>query len=729
MRAPCTFLRPMCVSILLVLAACTEALGTLGRPVNLIALTPAAASITPGSTLPVAALALDVDGYPLPDRAITWTSSDPAVATVTSTSVVTGVVTGLTAGTATITAASEGHSNTAIVTVVPQSIDTIVVAPVSASVTVGQTLQLSAVAKDVAGGVLEGRNIAWSSSNSSIATVSSTGLVTAIAAGITGITASGGGEQTTATITVLAPVTAPVASVVVTPSTAGVLVGQAVQLTATPLDAGGVPLTGRTVTWASSNLSIATVSSNGLVSGIATGVATITAVSETAQGLSTVTVTSPTANTSPATVANLTATSSTDRSVTLSFTEVSDGLGLPASYDVRFMPAPFSWGQAKPVTQGTCSTPMAGTAVGAQRSCTVEGLSASTSYQFQLVAFRGTLNVNAVFGSLSNVANGATTGSTAPVASVMVTPTAVTLGIGATQQFAAVLRDADGNLLTGRTISWSSSNPLVASVGSSGLVTTLAEGTATISAISEGKTGTASATVTTTAASLWPNEPVGFTVVRDAPWNTVPPSGWSAAYNEDQLATVVADASAPHSPSNVLQFRYPQGFVGGSAPATIYAANLDAKEYFVGLWWKPSSPWHGHPSSINKILFFYTASRADVVATMYGPNGGPYHVRVVTQGMPSSGTYLTQNVNVVPVVLGKWHRIEMYLKYDSYYGAGDGVIRWWVNGILVGNHVGLSFPNDAGFREFQLSPTWGGISASKAQQDYFWYDHVYLSRR
>jgi hypothetical protein len=111
---------------------------------------------------------------------------------------------------------------------------------------------------------------------------------------------------------------------------------------------------------------------------------------------------------SPGTVTDLGVASVTNNSATLSFTEVHDGTGQPAKYYVRFAVAPISWGTATDVSQGTCQVPMAGTVIGARRTCTVLGLSPSTTYQFQLVAFRGTLNVDAVFGELSNVATGTT---------------------------------------------------------------------------------------------------------------------------------------------------------------------------------------------------------------------------------------------------------------------------------------------------------------------------------
>ena len=731
MRSLCHSSRSMLgTSLIVVLSACAEALLVTEEPVASVSVTPAAASIIVGSVLPVAGMPLDAAGYPLVDRAMIWTTSDPDVATVVPTSVVTASVTALTPGSATVTASSEGYSNTVQVTVTSQSIDTIVVVPPSGSVSIGQTLQLSATPKDAGGTALTGRTIAWSSSNTSLATVSAAGVVTGVGAGLVGITASSEGKLTTATVTVLTPATTPVASVSISPSTAGVVAGQTVQLSATPRDAGGAPLAGRTVTWASSNTGIATVSSTGLVTGVAPGSTVMTATSENQSGVAAVSVTAAGTTGNPGQISNLTVVGVTQTSATLSFTEVDGGNGAAASYDIRFALAPFSWGSAASVSQGTCAVPAPGTTIGAARTCTVTGLTAGRSYQFQMVAFRGTLNVDAVFGALSNVASGTTSASTAPVASVTVSPTSVTLGVGASQQFAVTLRDANGTTLSGRTTTWSISNSAIATVSLAGLVTGITAGPATITATSEGQTGTATLTVSVLAPSQWPNEPSGFTPIRDAPWNAVPPiSGWSAAYNEDRLATVVADATAPFSPSSVLQFRYPAGFAGGSAPATIYADGITAKEYFVGLWWKPSDPWQGHPSSINKIMFFYTASRADAVVTMYGPNGGPYHVRVVTQGMPSSGSYLTQNVNVVPVVLGQWTRIELHMKYDSSFGARDGFIRWWINGVLVGNHAGLGFPNDAGFHEFQLSPTWGGLNATKSRDDFFWYDHVYLSRK
>src|SRR5207247_8917351 len=81
------------------------------------------------------------------------------------------------------------------------------------------------------------------------------------------------------------------------------------------------------------------------------------------------------------------------------------------------------------------------------------------------------------------------------VASVTVTPRPATVGIGQTVQLTATPKDANGNVLTGRVVTWASNNTAVATVGSTGLVSGVAQGQATITATSEGKTGTAAMTV------------------------------------------------------------------------------------------------------------------------------------------------------------------------------------------------------------------------------------------
>ncbi len=109
-------------------------------------------------------------------------------------------------------------------------------------------------------------------------------------------TAHPGNVTGEASVTVTCPV---VGSVTVTPPTASVAAGATVQLTGTPRDTAGNPLAGFAVAWSSGNTAAAMVDSNGLVSGVASGSATITATSGGQSGTSVITVTATAANQSP----------------------------------------------------------------------------------------------------------------------------------------------------------------------------------------------------------------------------------------------------------------------------------------------------------------------------------------------------------------------------------------------------------------------------------------------
>src|SRR5437660_3714475 len=247
--------------------------------------TPPSASMQADQTVQLTATPKDANGAPLSGRTVTWSSSNTAVATVSNG----GLVSGVTPGTATITATSEGKSGTSTITVTPVPVASVEVTPATASVQAGQTVQLTATPRDAGGNPLSGRTVTWSSSNTSVAAVSNSGLVSGVTPGSATITATSEGKSGTSSVTVT---NVPVATVDVSPPSASVQAGQTVQLTATPRDAGGNPLSGRTVTWSSSNTSIAAVSTSGLVSGVTPGSVTISATSEGKSGTAAITVTS-----------------------------------------------------------------------------------------------------------------------------------------------------------------------------------------------------------------------------------------------------------------------------------------------------------------------------------------------------------------------------------------------------------------------------------------------------
>jgi hypothetical protein len=158
------------------------------------------------------------------------------------------------------------------------------------SVFVGQSASASVSGVDQFGAAIPTGAVSWSTQSAAIATVNSSGVVTGVSPGQTQLTATAGGKQAQTSVTVLQ---VPVASVGVTPTSATITAGATKQLAASAFDANFNVLSGRVVTWASSDQSRATVDGSGLVTGVAAGVASITATSEGKSGSAQITVNAP----------------------------------------------------------------------------------------------------------------------------------------------------------------------------------------------------------------------------------------------------------------------------------------------------------------------------------------------------------------------------------------------------------------------------------------------------
>ncbi len=266
-------------------------------PVAIVAVTPASATLEAlGATRQLSASPLDNRRRPLAGRAVSWSSSDASVAAVSAG----GLVTAQGPGTATITASSEAATGSASVTVA-QAVTTLALAPGSAALTaLGQTQQLAVTAQDANGNAIASPSLRWSSSDPATASVTASGLVTALKSGTATVTASSNGHAATASITV----TQTLASVAVTPATATLSSsGATVQLQAQAVDAGGRPVAGQVFTWTSGAPAVATVSPAGVVTALASGTAQISAAAGGKAGAATVTVSLPARRAPPAPVA------------------------------------------------------------------------------------------------------------------------------------------------------------------------------------------------------------------------------------------------------------------------------------------------------------------------------------------------------------------------------------------------------------------------------------------
>lgn len=261
------------------------------KTLSSIAISPANPSIAVKATQQFTAMGTYSDGSTANiTSSVTWSSSNAAVASVTSA----GVATGAGAGSATITAAMNGVSgtNSLTVTAAAATVTAISVGPATASANAGATQQFSVTAtySDGTTGTLT-TGITWSSSNTAVATINASGLATAVGAGSTTITASANGLSAQAALTVNAS-TKTLSSIAVTPPTVSIAAGAAQQFTATATYSdGSTASVTSSATWASSNTAAATVNGSGLATGVAIGTANITATVSGVMGSAALTVT------------------------------------------------------------------------------------------------------------------------------------------------------------------------------------------------------------------------------------------------------------------------------------------------------------------------------------------------------------------------------------------------------------------------------------------------------
>lgn len=389
-----------------------------------------------------------------------WSSSSPAIAAITST----GIATALAAGTATISATSGGITGTATLTVSAPTLTSIAVTPGTASIVSGTGTQQYLATCSYSNSTTSNctQTVQWSSSNPAFATVSSSGLAAGVASGNAIISASSGGLSATSTLTVSSP---SLVSIAVTPSTVSVQTAGTQQFTASCAYANNTNNNcTSTVSWTSSNLSVATTSANGLVTAIAPGTSTIKAISSATTGSAILTATGPT-------LTSITVNPSTASIVAGTGTEQYSAKCAYSNGTSSNCTSTATWSSGTPAVATITSGGMAA------------GLTAGTS------------TMKATIGS--TVGTGVLTVTNATLTRILVAPATVSIAPGTgTQQYKATCIYSDNSQSNcTSTVNWSSSNPAAATIASTGLAAGVAAGTSTIAASSGSTSGNSTLTV------------------------------------------------------------------------------------------------------------------------------------------------------------------------------------------------------------------------------------------
>jgi hypothetical protein len=360
-------------------------------------------------------------------------------------------------------------------------------------------------------------------------------------------------------------------------------------------------------------------------------------------------------------------------------------------------------------------------------------------------------------------------------ATVLVTllPTSGTVTVGTGLQLSATVRTPSGVPLTGQTVTWASSNAAVATVSADSgdethtvTVMGVSVGTATISATSGATTTTApvSVTVGTYPAPSRPNEPVGYTRLFEWQMDGVPATdgtlptgqygvlagdGYYFDYGTDHLS-IVADATAPLSPPNVLAVKYTAGLAPGyfdgrfgawNAGATVEYTEMYEQGYFKlvgngGTWQIPSPGFKmlGYwgtgedPAVVGATQVYNVVSKADDINEPAG-SFSTFTLSIRAQGPISWAKKANENLTK-KIAVGVWHQYELRMVTNTL-GVSNGVLQFWLDGTRILNHADIIYRTVANPHTFfgkGFAPIWGGSGGTPlATTQYVYFDHLYIS--
>ena len=231
---------------------------------------PVVVTLDVGSTRQLQVAAVDASGAAVSGATFTYTTSAPAIATISTL----GNITALLPGSATITTTSGGKSATTAVTVRLAAVGNVTLTVSRTLIKESDTVRAVPVVRDEQNAVIT-RDLTWSSSDSSVALVTPLGLILGVSPGgpVT-ITATAGGKSGSV---IIAVIPASVQQVKVKPDTADLIPGSTKQMTASAVDEFGNAVINRPITWSSINPTAATVDSTGLVRAVSVGESTILA--------------------------------------------------------------------------------------------------------------------------------------------------------------------------------------------------------------------------------------------------------------------------------------------------------------------------------------------------------------------------------------------------------------------------------------------------------------------
>jgi uncharacterized protein YjdB len=432
-----------------------------------ISIQPGNGSIAQGTKIQFTATGTFTDGstHNLTTK-VSWSSSNPAFASISST----GAVSGISPGLVTITASLGSVTASVPFNVTNATIVSISVTPTAQNVPIGWGVQFTATGVFSDSSTQDITSTSkWASDNTAVASIgASSGAASAISTGTANInvTFSYAGASATGT-TSLTVYSATLSSISITPSSDLLAPGSTLQINARGTWSDGrSQLVNQKVSWSSSSSSVASVSATGVATGQSAGVATITAQSGTLSA-----------------TANLVVEGSALASIKVT----PQNSSLPKTIETQLKATGiFTDGQSLDLTEAASWSSSSPSVATVSNAMDTAGLATGVA--------PGSTTITAVFAGQGGTATLTVTNAT--LNTITVSPANPIISLGTSQQFVAQGTFSDGSVLpVTLEAAWSSSDVAVATIRPNGLATSASAGTSTIQANLNGVSGSTVLTV------------------------------------------------------------------------------------------------------------------------------------------------------------------------------------------------------------------------------------------
>ena len=213
---------------------------------------------------------------------------------------------------------------------------------------------------------------------------------------------------------------------------------------------------------------------------------------------------------------------------------------------------------------------------------------------------------------------------------------------------------------------------------------------------------------------------------REQRWDRLDDDTWSylrrGSSKDDEI---VADEGAPFSPPEVLKIVFTPDMGRDQEPSVHWTALEDATDVRAVWWIKLSPNWNASPAGGGKIAFLHLApdGRGQVYSNIDGSRP-PHRITINTEWAPYGQRVWSPNRTTTPILYDRWYRIDWHVSLATGHSR-DGVVRWWVDGVLNGDYSEVRIPDGIrGFQQFEFAPT---LQNPPPNEQYMYIDHTLIS--